>query len=71
MSETGWNINSDSAHRQEGDVPRQLQLWTFDLEQFSELRVRRNSTATRSILRPAPCFVLAPLAKKLCHLFVK
>ncbi|AXG98665.1 hypothetical protein DVJ83_05255 [Deinococcus wulumuqiensis] len=24
MSETGWNINSDSAHRQEGDVPRQF-----------------------------------------------
>ncbi|HCE64145.1 hypothetical protein E5E91_14365 [Deinococcus radiodurans R1 = ATCC 13939 = DSM 20539] len=48
------------------------------LEQFSELRVRRNSTATRSILcfaalqvRSARYFVLAPLAKKLCHLFVK
>ena len=41
------------------------------LEQFSELRVRRNSTATRSILRPAPYFALAPIAKKLCHLFVK
>ncbi|HCE64113.1 MAG TPA: ribulose-phosphate 3-epimerase, partial [Deinococcus radiodurans] len=35
------------------------------------MRVRRNSTATRSILRSAPCFVLASLAKKLCHLFVK
>ena len=42
-----------------------------NIEQFSELRVRRNSTATRSILRPAQRFVLAPLAKKLCHLFVK
>ncbi|HCE64372.1 hypothetical protein E5E91_15300 [Deinococcus radiodurans R1 = ATCC 13939 = DSM 20539] len=41
------------------------------LEQFSELRGCPNSTATRCILRPAPCFVLASLAKKLCHLFVK
>ncbi|HCE64870.1 MAG TPA: ribulose-phosphate 3-epimerase, partial [Deinococcus radiodurans] len=41
------------------------------LEQLSELRVRRDSTATRSILRSAQCFVLALLAKKLCHLFVK
>ncbi|QEM71423.1 hypothetical protein E5E91_10450 [Deinococcus radiodurans R1 = ATCC 13939 = DSM 20539] len=43
----------------------------MSLEQSSELRVRRNSTATRSILRPAQCFVLAPLAKMLCHLFGK
>ncbi|QEM70729.1 hypothetical protein E5E91_06525 [Deinococcus radiodurans R1 = ATCC 13939 = DSM 20539] len=33
--------------------------------------MRRKGTATRSILRPAPRFALAPLAKKWCPLFVK
>ncbi|HCE64334.1 hypothetical protein E5E91_03110 [Deinococcus radiodurans R1 = ATCC 13939 = DSM 20539] len=33
--------------------------------------MRRNGAATRSILRSAPCFVLASLDKKLCHLLVK
>ncbi|AXG97899.1 hypothetical protein DVJ83_00505 [Deinococcus wulumuqiensis] len=41
------------------------------LEQFSELRDARNGTPHHSILRPAPCFALAPLAKKTLRLFVK
>ncbi|AXG98275.1 hypothetical protein DVJ83_02880 [Deinococcus wulumuqiensis] len=41
------------------------------LEQFSELRDARNSTPHHSILRPAPCFALAPLAKKTLRLSVK
>ncbi|MGX9687457.1 nucleotidyltransferase family protein [Deinococcus wulumuqiensis] len=41
------------------------------LEQFSELRDARNGTAHPSILRPAQCFALAPLAKKTLRLFVK
>lgn len=41
------------------------------LEQFAKLRVRRESTATRFIFRPAHYFALALLAKKLCQLFVK
>ncbi|AXH00122.1 hypothetical protein DVJ83_09545 [Deinococcus wulumuqiensis] len=41
------------------------------LEQFSELRDARNGTPHHSILRPAQCFALAPLAKKTLRLFVK
>ncbi|AXH00053.1 hypothetical protein DVJ83_05610 [Deinococcus wulumuqiensis] len=48
------------------------------LEQFSELRDARNGTPPHSILcfaalqvRPAPCFALAPLAKKTLRLFGK
>ncbi|AXG98452.1 hypothetical protein DVJ83_03900 [Deinococcus wulumuqiensis] len=41
------------------------------LEQFSELRDARNSAPHHSILRPAQCFALAPLAKKTLRLFVK
>ncbi|AXG99160.1 hypothetical protein DVJ83_08290 [Deinococcus wulumuqiensis] len=41
------------------------------LEQFSELRDARNGTPPHSILRPAQCFALAPLAKKTLRLFVK
>ncbi|AXH00188.1 hypothetical protein DVJ83_12560 [Deinococcus wulumuqiensis] len=42
-----------------------------ELEQFSELRDARNGTPHHSILRPAQCFALAPLAKKTLRLFVK
>ncbi|AXH00192.1 hypothetical protein DVJ83_12930 [Deinococcus wulumuqiensis] len=42
-----------------------------NLEQFSELRDARNGTPPHSILRPAQCFALAPLAKKTLRLFVK
>ncbi|WP_225986783.1 hypothetical protein, partial [Deinococcus wulumuqiensis] len=46
--------------------------WKFAaLEQFSELRDARNGTPPHSILRPAQCFALAPLAKKTLRLFVK
>ncbi|AXH00169.1 hypothetical protein DVJ83_11820 [Deinococcus wulumuqiensis] len=41
------------------------------MEQFCELRDARNGTPHHSILRPAQCFALAPLAKKTQRLFVK
>ncbi|AXH00439.1 hypothetical protein DVJ83_14015 (plasmid) [Deinococcus wulumuqiensis] len=47
-------------------------FWFSDVpEQFSELRDARNGTPHHSILRPAQCFALAPLAKKTLRLFVK
>ncbi|AXG99254.1 hypothetical protein DVJ83_08955 [Deinococcus wulumuqiensis] len=51
--------------------PRNLPRTAFRLEQFSELRDARNSAPHHSILRPAQCFALAPLAKKTLRLFVK
>ncbi|AXH01167.1 hypothetical protein DVJ83_17170 (plasmid) [Deinococcus wulumuqiensis] len=48
-----------------------LRFEPSDLEQFSELRVRRNSAATRSILRPARPNSLASLGQKRFALSVK
>ncbi|AXH00175.1 hypothetical protein DVJ83_11955 [Deinococcus wulumuqiensis] len=51
--------------------PNALEGHAPSLEQFSELRDARCRSAHPSILRPAQCFALAPLAKKTLRLFVK
>ncbi|AXH00105.1 hypothetical protein DVJ83_08680 [Deinococcus wulumuqiensis] len=58
-----WNPTSVEGRRSKS-LPNRL-------EQFSELRDARNSTPHHSILRPAQCFALPPLAKKTLRLSVK